>query len=91
LGAKDADVDGMDGVHFVPLFDGSIQPLLWLSLFPADIQRRLVSFANPGDDINTSGLALTTSVFQHDVPAQLFDMREAIIYNSSDNVATLWL
>jgi hypothetical protein len=90
LGAQDAAEFGMGGVHFVPQMDGSVQPLLWRSPFPAEIQRRLVSHDNPAGDINNSELELAVSVAQHDILAQQFDVREATIHNSSDNIATVW-
>jgi hypothetical protein len=80
----------MVGVHFAPLVDGLIQPLLWRSPFPAYVQHWMVSFSNPGGDINNNELELSSSMVQHDVLAQLFDVREAIINNSSDNVAMVW-
>jgi hypothetical protein len=54
------------------------------------VQQRLVSYDNPQGDINNSELELAASVAQHDVLAQAFDVREATIHNSSDNVATVW-
>jgi hypothetical protein len=64
--------------------------LLWRSPFLVEIQECLVSFDNPGDDINNSELKLAGSVAQHNVLAQQFDVREATIHDSSDNVATVW-
>jgi hypothetical protein len=40
--------------------------------------------------VTHSGLELATSVMQHDVLVQLFDIRETVIHNSSNNVATVW-
>jgi hypothetical protein len=90
LGAQDASAMGMGGVQFVPQQDGTVQPLLWRSPFPRAIQERLVSFDNPAGDINNSELELAASVAHHDILAQQFDIREATIHNSSDNVATVW-
>jgi hypothetical protein len=89
LGAQDAAAVGMGGVNFVPQMDGSVQPLLWRPPFPAEIQRRLISHDNPDGDINNSELELAASVAQHDILAQQFDVREATIHNSSDNIATV--
>jgi hypothetical protein len=80
----------MGGVHFVPHQDGLVLPLLWRSPFPHSIQEHLVTYENPGGDINNSELELTASVTHHDVLAQEFDVREATIQNSSENVATMW-
>jgi hypothetical protein len=81
---------GMGWVHFVPQHNGLIQPMLWRCPFPEAIQYRLVTFDNPGGDINNSELEIAASVAQHDILAQSFDVREATIHNSSDNVATVW-
>jgi hypothetical protein len=47
LGAQDATGPGMESVHFVPLPDGSIQPILWRSPFPLDVQRRTLWEPSP--------------------------------------------
>jgi hypothetical protein len=47
-------------------------------------------FKNPGGDINNSELELAASVAQHDILSQQFDVREADIHNSSDNVSNVW-
>jgi hypothetical protein len=75
MGAENAAAAGMVGVHFIPLSDGSIQPLVWCSPLPAYFQHRLVSFSNMFGDINNSGLELAASVEHNDVLAQLFDVR----------------
>jgi hypothetical protein len=54
-----------------------------------EIQRRIISHDNPDGDINNSELELAASVAQHDILAQQFDVREATIHNSSDNIATV--
>jgi hypothetical protein len=90
LGAQDASAMGMGGVHFVPNEDGTVQPLLWRSPFPCAIQARMVSFDNPSGDINNSELELAASITHHDILAEQFDIREATIHNSSDNVTMIW-
>jgi hypothetical protein len=80
----------MGVVYVVPQQDGSILPLMWRSPFTYEIQTRLVTFENPGGDINNSELDLAASVAQHEILAQQFDVREATIHNSSENVATVW-
>lgn len=90
LGAQYAAGAGMGGVHFVPLPDGSIQPLLWRLPFSSHIQSQLVSFSNPTGKITNSELELAVSVAQHDMLAQAVDIWEAIIHNASNNVATVW-
>lgn len=90
LGAHDAAATGMGGVHFVPLPDGTVEPLLWRSPFPPEVAARLVSSDNLAGTITNSELELAGSVAQLDVLAQEFDVREKTVHNSSDNVATVW-
>jgi hypothetical protein len=91
VGAQDAAGPGMGGVNFVPLPNGSIQPMLWRSPFLLEVQRRLVSFDKPAGTITNSNLELATSVDQHDVLTSNVDAREATIHNFSDNTPTvLW-
>jgi hypothetical protein len=90
IGAQDAAGTGMGGVHFVPLPDGTIAPLLWRSPFPPAVQTRLVSFSNPGGTITNSDLELAASVAQHKFLVTQVDAREATIHNFSDNTATVF-
>jgi hypothetical protein len=90
MGAQDAAGPAMGGVHFVPLPDGSIQPMLWRSPFPLEVQHRLVSFDNPAGTITNSDLELAASVAQHDVLTSNVDAREATIHNFSDNTPTVF-
>jgi hypothetical protein len=90
LGDQDAREPGMGGVHFVPLPDGSIQPMPWPSPFPLEVQRCLVSFDNPTGTITNSDLELDTSVTQHDVLASNVDAREATIHNFPENTLTVF-
>jgi hypothetical protein len=80
----------MGGVHFVPQPDGSIQPMLWRSPFPLEVQRRLVSFDNPAGTITNSDLELAASVAQHDVLTSNVDAREATIHIFYDNTPTVF-
>jgi hypothetical protein len=77
-------------VHFVPQLDGSIPHILWRCSFPEVIQMRLATFEKSQGDTTNSELELAASVAQHDILAQEFDVQEATIHNSSDNVATVW-
>jgi hypothetical protein len=93
LGYYDAAA-GMGGVHFVPFEDDTIKPLLWRAPFPSDIAKRLISSDNPAGTITSSELELELElaggVAQLDVLDQHFDIRERIVHNSSDNIATVW-
>jgi hypothetical protein len=90
LGAQDAAGPGMGGVHFVPLPDGSIQPMLWRSPFPLEVQHRIISNDNPAGTITNSDLELAASVAQHDVLASNLDAWEATIHNFSGNTLTVY-
>jgi hypothetical protein len=69
LGAHDAANPCMGGVHFGPIPDGTIEPLLWRSPFPPKIQSKLVSITNPKGAIINSDLELATSVTTHGILA----------------------
>jgi hypothetical protein len=90
LGAQDAAETGMGGVHFIPLPDGFIQPLLWRSPFSSHVQSQLVSFSNPMGKITNSELELAASVAQHDILAQSVDIQESTIHNATNNMTTVW-
>jgi hypothetical protein len=71
LGACDASGSGMGGVHFVPLPNHTIQPLVWCSRFPARfpaaVASALVSRSNPSGTISNSDLELAGSIAHHDI------------------------
>jgi hypothetical protein len=90
LGAQDAEGPGMGGVHFVPLPDGSIQPMLLRSPFLLEVQRRLILFDNPAGTITNSDLELAASVAQHDVLTSNVDAQEATVHNFSNNTPTVF-
>jgi hypothetical protein len=78
------------GVHFVPLSNVNVHPLLWSCSFHRHIQNKLITFKNPSGTITNSDLELTVSVARHNVLTQQADIQEATIHSSSDNVATIW-
>jgi hypothetical protein len=90
MGAQDAAGKGMGVVHFVPMPDGSIAPLLWRAQFPRSVQNRLITYANPTGTITNSDLELSASIAQHDVLAREVDVREATMLNFSDNTPTVY-
>jgi hypothetical protein len=90
LGAQDAAGPGMGDIHFVPLPEGSIQPMLWRSPFPIEVQRQLVLFDKPAGTITNSDLELDASVAQHDVLTYNVDAREATVHNFSNNTPTVF-
>jgi hypothetical protein len=61
IGYHDTIGKGMDGIHFVPLPDGTT-PLIWSSPFPTEVQDRLVSYTNLIGTIINSDLELAASV-----------------------------
>jgi hypothetical protein len=66
IGTQDAAGSGMGGVHFVPLPDGTIQPLLWRSPFKPRITNQLVTFANP------SGTCLLNKLTSARLPSKTY-------------------
>ena len=90
LGACDAAGVGMGGIHFISVIDGSVIPILWRHTFPDWVQRDLVPSDNPDSSITNSNLKLTDSITHNDVLAQHTDVRERTIYNSYDNIATVF-
>jgi hypothetical protein len=75
LGAQDVSRLGMGGVHFSPLPNGKVQPLLWRSKFGEDVRRQLVTFSNLMGTVTDSDLELAASVAHHEVLAQQVDVR----------------
>jgi hypothetical protein len=90
LGAHDATASGMEGMNFVPMEDGSVDPILWRCPFPPAIASRLVSSDNPTGNITNSELELAGSVAHMDVLSQQYDVQKKTVHNSSDNFATVW-
>jgi hypothetical protein len=60
----------MVGVHFVPLPNGEVHPLLWRSIFEERVQHQYVTFTNPTGTIENNCLELAASVAQHEVIMQ---------------------
>jgi hypothetical protein len=90
LGGQGALGLGMGGVHFVPLPNGQVQPLLWRSNFDNDVRRQLVTFSNLTGTVTNSDLELAASVAQHTVLAQQVDVRESTIHKLTYNLATMY-
>jgi hypothetical protein len=62
LGAQDASGLGMGGVHFVPLPNGELQPLIWRSKFDIEVRHQLVTFSNLTRTVTNSDWELAASV-----------------------------
>jgi hypothetical protein len=90
VSACDAAGVGMGGVHFVPLDSGDVIPLVWRAPFPRNIQRRLVSFANPNGDITNSDLELAGNLTHFDVLSECVDVAGKTIQSFSDNTPTVF-
>jgi hypothetical protein len=56
MGTQDAAGKGMGGVHFVPMPDGSVAPLLWRAQFPRSAQNRLGTYASSAGTVTNSDL-----------------------------------
>jgi hypothetical protein len=91
LGACDACQQGMGGVMFLPAADEVAEPVLWRAPFPLELQRQLVSWANPTGVITNSDLELAGTIAQHDVLVNAMDVRECTIATLTDNTpAQAW-
>jgi hypothetical protein len=90
LGTQYAAKTGMGGVHFTPLLDGTIEPTMWRAPFVLSTPAKIISLPDPKVTITKSDLELAASVATHGVLAQRYDVREATIHNSSNNMDTLW-
>eukprot|EP00536_Pseudo-nitzschia_multiseries_P017358 jgi/Psemu1/50546/gm1.50546_g len=87
LGACNALGADMGGIHFVPLPDGKIQPLMWRQSFPKWVFTQLVTFNNPEGTINNSDLKLAGSIAHNDVLAQAACVTARTTHNCYDNTA----
>ena len=84
LGTCDAAGVGMGGNHFIPAINGSVVLILWRQKFLEWVHRDLEG------SINNSDLELTGSITHNEVLAQHANVREHIIHNSNDNIATVF-
>jgi hypothetical protein len=66
VGSQDTATPSMGGVHLVPLWNGTIQPLLCPPFDPRSIEK-LVTFTNPKGTITNSDLELAAIVATHDI------------------------
>ena len=78
------------GGDFTPLLDGSKMPLLWRSPFLQWVKDRLVSFSNPGGDINNSDLDLAGSIAHNYILAQATDVTKKTKHNCYNNNAAMY-
>eukprot|EP00536_Pseudo-nitzschia_multiseries_P012239 jgi/Psemu1/31438/gm1.31438_g len=85
MGACDASGAGMGGIHFVPLPDGQIQPILWRHAFPKWVSSQLVIFDNPNGTINNSDLELAGSIAHNDILAQAACVQYRTTHNCYDS------
>ena len=74
VGATDAVVEGMGGVHFVPLPNSTnksplYDSVIWCSTFPPEITGCLLTQENPQGSITKSDLELMATVAHHNMIA----------------------
>eukprot|EP00536_Pseudo-nitzschia_multiseries_P004927 jgi/Psemu1/11292/gm1.11292_g len=81
LGACDASGTGMGGIFFVPLHDGTVQPLMWRQAFPKWVPTQLVTFDNPGGTITNT---------HNDILAQAACVQARTTHNCYDNTAAVY-
>ena len=65
-------------------------PIVWSVPYSQDIVDRLVTYKNPGGDINNSDLDLAGGVFQHCCMADSYDVRERTLLSRTENSAGMW-
>jgi hypothetical protein len=88
-GACNASKKGVGFVHFVPLPNDQLLPLLWYSAWPKSVASKLVSVNNPHGTITSSNLELAATIAQFDVLVQAFDVHLHRVHNLSDSAATV--
>ena len=67
-----------------------MHPIFWCVPYPQDIVDRLVTYKNPGGDINNSDLELAGGVFQHFCAADSYDVQEQTVLSCTDNSSGMW-
>ena len=68
----------------------SAHPIVWRVPYPQDVFNCLVTYKNPGGDINNSDLELAGGVFQYFCAADCYDVRERTVLSHTDNSAGMW-
>ena len=68
----------------------AVHPIVWRVPYPQDIVDHLVTYKNPGGDINNSDLELVGGFFQHCCAADYYDMRELTVLSRTDNSSGMW-
>ena len=64
--------------------------IAWRVPYPQDVVDRLVTYKNPGGDINNSDLELAGGVFQKCCAAYSYDVQELTFLSRTDNSAGMW-
>ena len=85
IGACDAAKAGMGGVWFVDEGDA----LLWRVPFPDEVQRQVVSEANPRGQITNSDLELAGTIMHQHVKNNLYDREGETDHTLCDNTPTV--
>lgn len=84
IGATDASGARLGGVFFAEPH----RPVLWRVLLPNWVTDSLITSENPSGTISINDLEQAAAILQHDLIAQLYDVRERSIANLVDNIAT---
>jgi hypothetical protein len=90
IGSSDASGVGLDSVHFIPLPDGTIQPILWHQPLPSNIDANLITNDNPSGTITMNDFELAASVAHHDVLAQYDNILSLTTHNFHDNTTAVY-
>ena len=68
----------------------SAHPIIWRVPYPQDVVDCLVTYKNPGGDINNSDLELAGGVFQQCCAVYSYDVRERTVLSRTDNSSGMW-
>jgi hypothetical protein len=90
ISTSDASGAGVGGVHFIPLPDGTIQPLLWHHPLLSSISDCLLINSNLSGTITMNDFGLAASVAHHDVFVQHADIRSLATHNLHDNTTSVY-
>ena len=85
IGRVDAVQMGMGGV----LFAKGKHPIFWHTMFPNDIQQRMVTIENAAGDITNSDLEQAEVLTQADIANNLYDLWDHTLTTLNDNVAAV--
>ena len=82
----DATQTGMGGV----LFAEGKHPIMWCTVFPADIQQCMVTIENTAGDLTNSDLEQVGVLVQADVVNNLYNLHDCTLTTLNNNIAAVF-